>query len=166
MQNVPENSAKTSLPCLHFKTDHECEKWKSVGRKCALLPAMRDTNINLLHLKGRFMLLISYFQVAPSFCFKARISDKPLMSKLMIFFTPLQKTHYFTRNVWYLASFQTWNFLTWNGLLKCQWYWTTLINTAALKSLIKRCFNFISSNTQFHFLLRTLKNDKITIYMF
>ena len=31
------------------------------------------------------MLLISYFRVAQSFCFKARVSDKPLMSKLMIF---------------------------------------------------------------------------------
>ena len=51
------------------------------------------------------MLLISSFRVFPSFCFKARISDKPLMSKLTIFFTLLQKMHYFTSNVSHLASF-------------------------------------------------------------
>ena len=26
VQNVPENSAKTSLPWLHFKTDHELRR--------------------------------------------------------------------------------------------------------------------------------------------
>ena len=78
VQNVSENSAKTSLPWLHFKTDHECEEWKSVERTCALL--LWGTQRLIYYLEGRFMLLISYFRVAPSFCFKARVSDKQLMS--------------------------------------------------------------------------------------
>ena len=39
MENVPENSAKTSLPCLHFKTDH----------------ALRHEENKVEFLKGRFL---------------------------------------------------------------------------------------------------------------
>ena len=58
--------------------------------------AMRDTNINLSSRKERFPLLISYFRVAPRFCFKARVTDKQLMSKLMIFYSSAKTSLFHT----------------------------------------------------------------------
>ena len=116
---------------------------------CSLIHVYwKDTNANM-ECKHQYDLDSSkkgHFRVVSSFCFKARLSAKPLIRKL--FFTLVQIKLIFTRKsrkVLHLASFWKWGF--WNSEMVCwgwrdAWYDQT---TFTVFEILSRVFNLHSS---------------------
>ena len=86
----------------------------SQGLSCSVWTCRKDPG-NERNLKIAFK-TIGLFRVAPSLCFKARLSVKPLIWRS--FFILMQMNLTFTSNILHVASFWKWEFLALrNGLL-------------------------------------------------
>ena len=98
-----DHSNETSLPVLtHGATCFSKFHKMKFGIFCRILPlaTFGSERVNTL--------LISHYLVAPSLCFKARLSTKPLSWKW--FFIPMQMELIITGKNLHLASFWKWGF--------------------------------------------------------
>ena len=87
----------------------------SQGLSCSVWRCRKDPG-NERNLKIAFK-TIGLFRVAPSLCFKMRLSAKPLIWKI-IFYSHANESHFHEKKILHVASFWQWEFLALrNGLL-------------------------------------------------